>query len=149
MGAFKHRQLMGLIALLLWIASLVLPVETMCGSPHPAQGYFILTFGWVGPLGLGGADWVNPSACFAWYANLFVVWTIGRLLFNKRVQIVPAAIGLALALSALTWRTERDTPLCGFHTGFYFWISCVVLLAVVALLELTMHPKSKSEGGTP
>jgi tellurite resistance protein TehA-like permease len=80
-----------------------------------------------------------------------MLWTIGRLLFYKRPGIIPAIIGLGLALSALAWKTTPTdngyNTICERHLGFYVWIACAVLLAFVALAEFTMHPKLKSQGG--
>ena len=88
----NYRSLFGLLALLMWVVSLAIPVETDCDS-LPVKGYLILETGWLGPLG----------GQFGWYANPFMLWTTGQLLINKRPGIVPAIIGLVLALSALTW----------------------------------------------
>jgi hypothetical protein len=141
LDAFGYRRLAGIVAILIWIASLALPAETECGFSHPNSGYLILLSGWLGPL----------AGQFGWYANLFMVWTIGRLLANKRPGIIPAIIGLGLALSALAWKTTPTdtgyTTMCERHSGFYAWIACAVLLAFVALADFTMRPKSKSEGG--
>jgi hypothetical protein len=142
MDAFGYRRPLGIIALLVWIASLTLPVETDCGFSYANAGYLILVTGWLGPLG----------GQFGWYANPFMLWTIGRLLFNKRPGFIPAIIGLGLALSSLAWKTtptdDGYNTICERHAGFYVWIACAVLLAFVAVAEFTVRPKSKSEGGT-
>ena len=62
-----YRQLVGVVALMIWITSLALPVETDCGY-HPIKGYLVLETGWLGPLG----------GQFGWYANPFMLWTIGQ-----------------------------------------------------------------------
>jgi hypothetical protein len=140
MGAFYNRPLVGVIALLIWIASLALPAETDCGS-LPIKGYLILESGWAGPLG----------GQFGWYANPFMLWTIGQLPLNMRPGVMPAIIGLVLALSAFTWeRLPTDagySKLCERHVGFYIWIACAVLLGLVAFADYAGHIKSKSEGG--
>jgi hypothetical protein len=128
MDVSTYRQLFGVIALLIWIASLALPVETDCDS-LPIKGYLVLETGWLGPLG----------GQFGWYANIFMLWTTGQLLINKRPGAIPTSIGLGLALSALTWeRLPSDagySTLCQRHVGFYTWIACAVLLAFFALAE--------------
>jgi len=139
MDVSRYRPLLGVAALLIWIVSLALPVETDCGG-LPIKGYLVLETGWLGPLG----------GQFGWYANLCMLWTIGQLLLNKRPEMTPAVVGAALALSALTWwRLPSDagySVLCERHAGFYTWIACAVLLALVALAESTI--RSKSKGGT-
>jgi hypothetical protein len=137
------RPMIGAIALLIWIASLALPVETDCGSSYANQGYIILGFGWLGPFDLQ----------FGWFANPFMLWVIGRLLFDRRPGIIPAIVGLGLALTALAWKTtpRGDAPgndtICAWHAGFYLWIACAALLALVALIELIRHLAHKSPGG--
>ncbi len=138
------RRSIGVVSLLMWIAALALPVETDCGVPHATQGYIILEGGWIGPLDLQ----------FGWFANPFMLWVTGRLLFDRRPGVLPSLIGLGLALSALAWKTTprgdapgRDT-ICAWHTGFYLWIACAVVLAIVALMELIRHRASTSSGVT-
>ena len=133
-----YRQLVGVVALMIWITSLALPVETDCGY-HPIKGYLVLETGWLGPLG----------GQFGWYANLFMLWTIGQMLFNKRPGGIPAIMGLGLALSALTWeRLPSDagySTLCERHIGFYTWIACAAVLALFALAEWSGHKATKSK----
>jgi hypothetical protein len=142
--AFYSRKNIGIIALLIWIASLALPVETDCGDPHAAQGYVVFSFGWLGPFDLQ----------FGWFANPLMLWVIVRLLFNRRPGIIPAFGGLGLALSALAWKTtpRGDAPgvdtICARHSGFYLWIACAVLLAVVTLIELIRDRAGASPGRT-
>jgi hypothetical protein len=143
--AFYHRRSFGIVALLMWIASLALPIETDCGEPHASQGYVIFATGWLGAV----------AGQFGWFANPFMLWVMGRLLYDRRPGIIPAVIGLGLALTALTWKTSPrgDAPgvstICEWHVGFYLWIACAVLLAVVALAEFAMQIKAKLAGGTP
>jgi hypothetical protein len=135
--AFYTRRNVGIVALLMWIASLLLPVETDCGSPYPSHGYNIFAIGWLGALDMQ----------FGWFANLFMLWVMGRLLFDRRPGIIPAIIGLGLALSAPAWKdtpTDVQTSVCERHSGFYLWIACAALLAFVALADFTMGPKLKS-----
>jgi hypothetical protein len=47
----RYRQIFGVFALGLWIASLALPVETDCGAASANLGYMILATGWLGLLG--------------------------------------------------------------------------------------------------
>jgi hypothetical protein len=137
MDVSTYRQLFGVIALLIWAASLALPVETDCDS-LPIKGYVVLETGWLGPLG----------GQFGWYANLFMLWTIGQMLFDRPPGGIPTIIGLGLALSALTWeRLPSDagySTLCQRHVGFYTWIACAVLLAFFALAEWRSDKVTKS-----
>jgi hypothetical protein len=131
------RQIIGGIALALWLASLALPVETDCGQRYADAGYLILMIGWIGVfVGLLG-----------WYANPFMLGLILVLLLDKRPSIIAALIGLGLALTALWWtRTPTDngySTICAHHTGFYVWIACAVLLAAVALVEWPGYMRKK------
>jgi hypothetical protein len=83
-----------------------------------------------------------------------MIWLMVRLLLNKRPDIFSATIGLGLALSALYWEnTPTDNgynTICERHSGFYVWIACAGLLAVVALAELvTPVLRNKPSGGVP
>ena len=137
MGTFNYRQLLGAIALLMWIASLALPVETDCGFSYADRGYIILEVGWMGVLVLQ----------LGWFANPFMLWVMSRLLFDRRPGMIPAIIGLGLALSALAWKTTPNdrgyNTICARHAGFYLWIACAAFLAAVALIELIRHRASK------
>jgi hypothetical protein len=140
MDVSTYRQLFGVVALLIWITSLALPVETDCGFQNANAGYLILLTGWLGPLG----------GQFGWYANPFMLWAIGRLLFNKRPGVIPAIISLGLALSALAWKTTPTdngyNTICNRHLGFYVWIACAVFLAIVALTEWGSDKAAKASG---
>jgi hypothetical protein len=140
--ASRYRQIIGLVALAMWIASLALPVETDCGFSYANQGYLILATGWLGAMVLQ----------LGWFANPFMLWVMGRLMFNRRPGIIPALIGLSFALDALAWKTTPTdngyNTICARHAGFYVWIACAVLLAVVALIELIRHRAAKPVGGT-
>jgi hypothetical protein len=137
-----YRQIIGAVALVMWVASLILPVETDCGFSYANQGYLILASGWLGVL----------MFQFGWFANPFMLWVMGRLLFDKRSGIIPAIIGLVLALNALAWKTTPTdngyNTICARHSGFYVWIACAALLAAVALIGMIRHRAAKPVGGT-
>jgi hypothetical protein len=130
----RYRQVIGVIALGAWAASLALPVETECEFSHPNPGYLLAISGWLGAL----------VGQFGWYANPFMLWQIGRLLRGQPPGTVGSPIALALALSAFLWKTTPIAPhalttMCERHVGFYVWIACAVLLAAVALCEKTIE----------
>lgn len=143
MTALYNRQRVGIVALLIWVASVALPVETDCGEVHAVHGYDILVVGW-----LFGFNWQ-----FGWFANPFMLWMIARLLCDRRPGIIAAIIGFGLALTALAWKTtpRGDAPgvstICEWHAGFYLWLSCAALLALVAVLEFATHIRSKPAEG--
>lgn len=127
------RTIAGVVALVLWISSLVLPAVTLCSPPGSSieswPGGFVLIFGWLGPT----------EGQFGWYANLTMLWMSLRLIFRYRAGLAPGLIGLCLALTSFSWTGIRgDGPpatICQHNSGFFVWIVCAVFLCAFALVE--------------
>jgi hypothetical protein len=139
----RYRRVIGIVALVAWVASLALPVETEClGLWYSSPGYRLALIGWLGAL----------VGQFGWYANPFMLWQIGRLLLGRRPGIIGSLIALCLTLSAFFWKTsftgDAWITICERHAGFYIWIACAVLLAAVALIELMRRLPYQSPGET-
>ncbi len=104
-------------------------METDCKSAFAAKGYFILGWGWLGPLG----------GILAWYANPLMIWQIYRLLQRKSVLLLPAVLIFGLALSGFLWKhtpmDNGETTVCQRHIGFYLWVACALTLALASIID--------------
>lgn len=118
----RRWRAFGYIIILCWATSLLLPFD-QAGGP----GYLALLFGWL----------LTISFWFGWYANIFLIWNIGRLLFGMPPAIIPGVLGFLFAYQGLK-RTE-----VGFETnyteqwaiGFYLWYACLCALLLAAVAE--------------
>ena len=134
----RYRRIIGIVVFGAWLASLALPIETECGSSYIIPGYLVGLIGWLGPL----------DGQFGWYANLFMLWQVGRLLLGRHAGIIGSLIALVLALNAFLWKTipmdvGRST-MCERQPGFYVWIACAVLVAAVAVCDRLIFGNTKS-----
>jgi len=123
------RRWAGLAILLLWTASLILPVFTTCraGYDH-VGGWFLLMFGWFGILML------IP----AWFANFFVLAVATILVLEMRPPIWLGLLGAILAATAWWWTAWQDdtgaVPICHYHAGYWLWLAVAALAAIVPIL---------------
>jgi hypothetical protein len=126
------RRFVGVTALVLWAASLFLPVARYCvaynGSLH-LSGLTVLATGWMG--------WADGQ--FGWLANPLILYVIVRLLCGLRVGAIAASIAFVLTLLSFSFnRTADDTgyqQLCGKELGFYLWFASAMLLMAMAVRE--------------
>jgi hypothetical protein len=130
-------RIAGIAILMMWIASLILPVFTTCraGYDH-VGGWFVLMIGWMGVLEL------QP----AWFANLLILVIAGILLAERRAPVWLGGITLALAGCAFYFKDMVDdtgqVPICHYHAGYWLWLAT----AVVALLATFIPRPVKSAG---
>jgi hypothetical protein len=131
----SYRQIAGVGALALWADAMLLPALTICGKDRLLHGWQIAEIGWLGPV----------DGQFGWFANLFMLWIIIRLMIRRPATLISGLMVLILALSSFSLHSTSlyssietgggQIALCERNTGFYFWIACSVLLFVVALIE--------------
>jgi len=116
-----YRFGFGSITLIILVVSLYLPFD------HKLLGYEYLFMGWVGPF----------FGSFGWYAIPFMLWNVGRLIYGKRVAIVPAIIGLAVSTQGmLTTDFSFETSYTAhWRIGFYIWYGCACLMLPVAVFD--------------
>ena len=128
------RRVAGVVALVLWISSLILPAVTECsdGRFWPEPGWSILLLGWLGPL----------IGQFGWFANLTMLWVTFRLIFQYPAGFLPGVLGFALALTSFFWTGTPGTgdgptgTICQHNSGFYVWMACAALLCTMVFFEL-------------
>ena len=116
----------GIVILLMWAVSLVLPVFSTCRSGYDhVGGWFLLGFGWMGAMVL------QP----AWFANWLIVIIAAILLAERRA---PIWLGVLTALVAggawffTDWYDDTgNVPICHYHAGYWLWFATadVALLA--------------------
>jgi hypothetical protein len=111
------RRWLGLLILVLWAASLLLPVFTTCrpGFYH-VEGYWLLLLGYYGLS-------VNEPG---WIANLFMVAIGGVLVLGRRPWMWLGILCAAFTASAW-WFTDWYSydsvlPICHYHTGYWLWL---------------------------
>jgi hypothetical protein len=138
----SYRRIVGLIALALWLGSLLLPAVTLHGGigrqTETDPGYVILLIGWLGPL----------IGQFGWFANPFLLWMIALLLLERPVGMIPGLIVLGLAMHSFWWmEMPLDAELMHVterHAGFYLWIGCAVLLGTISICKRIAELRASS-----
>lgn len=137
----QSRLNAGLFAIVaaLWIAALMTPDLATCayGQPQFAPGYETLITGWAGPLMM---VWHPSFGMFAWYANVFLLISMARMLRGRAPALHHAMPGLMLALTALApmyfYSDARgEDALCARGPGFWLWMSAFAVTAAAALWE--------------
>jgi len=137
----QHKLNAALFAIVatLWIGSLVTPDIATCvyGEPLWAPGYETLITGWAGPLMM---FWHPSFGMFAWYANVFLLISMVRMITGRAPTLHHALPGLMLALTAFAPLYFYSTPrgedaLCARGPGFWLWIAAFAVTAVVAVWE--------------
>jgi hypothetical protein len=115
----------GILILVMWVASLILPVFSTCraGYDH-VGGWFMLMMGWMGVIVL------QP----AWFANLLMLVIAGLLLARGHAPVWLGVLTVIIAAPAWLFKEMTDdtgaVPICHYHAGYWLWFAT----AVVALL---------------
>ncbi|MBG1233330.1 hypothetical protein [Aestuariivirga litoralis] len=124
----KTRQIVGIAALVLWLASLALPAAVTTGDDQ-FPGFLILLMGFFGPFIL------QPG----WYANPLFLFCAAWLIFCGGIYRFAAAIIAVLALWSFSWdkivMDNGDMPISHFGSGFYAWELALMGLSVYAFAE--------------
>lgn len=124
----QRRRTVGIVALLLWLASLGLPAATFA-----TPGYEYV------PGGLVAAVWL----LFGWalfqigaYANLIFLPVVIIMIMGKRPWLVAVLLMVAAGWWSFTWPSFPDdvhtNEVQHFASGFYAWQAALLL----PLLEL-------------
>jgi hypothetical protein len=125
------RRYVGLIVVVLWVASLALPVATFVNGAYGyCPGFLVagvgLIFGWA-------------ALQFGAFANLILLVLCGLLFFKRRASMIAACIMEILALTSFTWNDfpsdAGSNPIAHFDSGFYVWQVAILLLTIYALGE--------------
>ena len=133
------RRYVGLIVMVLWVASLALPAATFVNGAYGyCPGFLVaavgLVFGWM-------------ILQFGAFANLILIVLCGVLVFGRRPSIIAACIAEVLALYSFTWSefpSDADTnPIAHFDSGFYVWQGAILLLTIYALSEKRLIASGK------
>lgn len=136
-----NRLNAGLFAIVatLWIGALSSPDLATCAYDRPqwALGYMTLITGWAGPLMM---FWHPSVGMFAWYANVFLLICMARMIAGRAPRLQHAVPGLMLALTALAplsfySEARGQDPLCARGPGFWLWIAAFAVTAAAAVWE--------------
>ena len=114
-------------AIIVWCVSLALPGIVLYGRHEDLYGYEILLLGWMSLL----------VANFAWYANIFFIFGIFRLLGGRAISTTAF---LAVFLSLDTFRFSEmllneggaTAPVFGYGWGAVLWFAAIWLLVAAA-----------------
>jgi hypothetical protein len=141
---FSLSRIAGIVILLMWAVSLVLPVFTTCrpGYDH-VGGWFLLGFGWMGVMML------QP----AWFANWLIVIIATILLAERRAPIwlgIVTAIVAGAAWFFTAWYDDTgDVPICHYHAGFWLWLATAVAALLATFLPRRYAVQSTSRSSDP
>jgi hypothetical protein len=128
-------RIAGIATLLVWGASLALPVLTACGPGYDhAPGVFVLAIGWLGLLEF------QP----AWIANVLMVIVAIMLLARQRA---PVWLGIVTALIAACglylpaiYDDRGEVPICHYHVGYYLWFVAAGVALIGTFLSRPLQP---------
>lgn len=130
-----------MVALAIWICSLPLTGLALYAKQEHMQGYSILLMGWLSPLVLN----------FAWFANLFFLYGILRLLYGS-VPIASSILAALLSLDALRLQQlvlnegGTTTPVYGYGWGVVLWfLSIFLMLAAVGIRRREASARTQEE----
>ena len=133
------RRYVGLIVMVLWVASLALPAATFVDPnfgycPGILVAFVGLFFGWM-ILQIGA------------FANPILLVLCSSLVFGRRANIILACIAEVLALYSFTWTMfpgdNATNPIANFASGFYVWQLAILLLTIYALSEKRLIASGK------
>jgi hypothetical protein len=127
----------GALILLLWLASLPLPVFATCHSGgNYTEGWSLLAYGWFGFLVL------NP----AWLANIGMMIVPLLLIIRGRA---PIWLGIATGLIAATawfftdmYDDQGSIPICYRGAGYWVWLAVGALTLLAPFLRFIAPAKS-------
>lgn len=126
------QTMLYLVALLLFAASLFLPVVVTVETNHGSQatdqwsGWWFLFFG---PFGI--SKWQ-----FGWFANPLML--LSALPVPPYLKLISAGLAVALAVSTITISSihvvDAELVVTSARLGFYLWLGCPFLLLFGALV---------------
>jgi len=136
---YLTARLLGIISLATWCCSLFLPGLSLYSENKPLFGFEILLTGWMSPLMLN----------FAWFANVFFVFGLAKLLSGGAPS---TSAFLAALLSIDTIRFDMyflneggaTTPIYGYGRGAVLWF--VAIFTLLAAASLRRHELSATNG---
>lgn len=120
-------RLLATVALAVWLVSLAFTGLVLYSGQQHLLGIEILAMGWLSPLVLN----------FAWFANLFFLVAVSKILAGKVVVDSPV---WATLLSLDTLRFSKyllneggaTTPIYGYGWGAVLWFLSIFLLVIAA-----------------
>lgn len=123
---------LGLIALFFWVSALPMTVFTLYSQHKQLTGIDILASGWLSPLILN----------FAWFANVFFLLGIVRLLKGGtpfKAAICAALLSLDTIRIAVVMLDEGggSSPIYGYGWGCVLWFVSIFLLLIAVGQQLT------------
>ncbi|MNZ78074.1 hypothetical protein D3C78_966370 [compost metagenome] len=134
MAAILKQNLLPVIAIMLYLASLLLPAlhtefiyhyggDPLIEKNNPIYGWHILLIGWAGIL-----DWT-----ISWYANPAFFASIILYINNHPESLPLSKAALALGISSFLYRnmwSEDGTPehIASYGPAFYLWLLSFVLM---------------------
>jgi hypothetical protein len=127
----------GILILLMWLASLALPVFTTCraGYDH-VGGWFVLMMGWMGVI------IVQP----AWFANIAILAIAILLIVRRRAPIWLGIIAAGLAACAWYFTDMVDdtgnVPICHYHAGYWLWLATAGVALLATFIPRPAQPAS-------
>lgn len=142
----KLKVALVVVWILLWTASLLLPVAIMGPDPDNVfPGWLILLMGWMGPF----------AGHFGWFANLVFPAVVVLPLIRPTPVIansIALAVQIPLAINALFWdRMYGDNgsgPIESFGLGYYLWFTAIfgsaLVLLIVTVAEIRIRLQSLS-----
>jgi hypothetical protein len=126
-------------ALILFLVSLCLPVVSSSRNPRMVLDCTNpdWTYGWMtfvgGPVGIVVSQ-------FGWFANPLMLFAV--LKGNRKNGIAAIFALIAVALALFTHVSLTSIPndnganrVCGFGMGYYLWVSCSILVFIVAWMK--------------
>ena len=145
--AIKDRSVssttLSLIALALWIASLIFPALMFFPEKRVLYGYEILVGGWAGIFVLN----------IAWFANVLFWWTFFEISL-KKTSTNRALLTFLISLDAFLFFkmpypfAVGHSPVYGYGWGAVFWlISMCLLVAAAGAVEIEKRETSFSATG--
>lgn len=118
------RQL-GVAALIIWCCSLAFTGLVLYSGQKHLPGFEILVMGWLSPLVLN----------FAWFANIFFLYSFFRLLSGE-VPIKPAITAVLLSLDIFRFSRYplnaggADSPVYGYGWGAVLWLTSIFVMLI-------------------
>ena len=122
------------VALSAWLLSLCIPGLVLYPDSRSVFGVTILISGWLSPASIFLSD-VSPN--FAWFANVFFLYSIKKILNGQSPSTSPI---LSVLLSFDAFRLERvvmnegggSVPIYGYGWGFVLWLLSIGLLLLAS-----------------
>lgn len=122
-------RVMGGLILVMWVASVYLPVVSLCETGKLVYGKFFLFWG----------PWSFLHGNWAWYANLPALIIAAAMVCNSRFHLAMIIPGLMFGPLALDAFSLTEIPLaagipsftvCSHKFGFWLWLAAIGLATV-------------------